>query len=319
MVTVSSPGKIHFMGEHAVVHGKPALLAAVNLRLFVTITPGDDGVVINIDEPDAQDFVRYAIELVQKELRLGTFPSCSISVSSQIPFGYHLGSSAALAVATVGAAMFFSKKLWNPQEINRIAYEVEKKQHGNPSGGDNTSVTFGGFLWYRRELEFLKSIWQLPLRLPTSLNHFLLINTGKPLETTGEMVAMVGSNVKKYPSRLEKIFTENERCTRLIAAAIKDGDGDMVLEALRRGEKTLEDMGVVSKQVQPCIREIEKSGGSVKILGGGGKKGPVGFMLCYHKDKQIVQHIAKDYGYTTQEVTLGEEGVRLESGKIGVE
>ena len=40
MITVSVPGKIHLMGEHAVVYGKPALLSAINLRLSVTIEKG---------------------------------------------------------------------------------------------------------------------------------------------------------------------------------------------------------------------------------------------------------------------------------------
>lgn len=37
MTTVSAPGKIHLMGEHAVVYGKPALLTAIDLRLSVTV------------------------------------------------------------------------------------------------------------------------------------------------------------------------------------------------------------------------------------------------------------------------------------------
>ena len=36
-ITVSAPGKLHLMGEHAVVYGKPAILAAVSQRLFVTL------------------------------------------------------------------------------------------------------------------------------------------------------------------------------------------------------------------------------------------------------------------------------------------
>lgn len=313
MVTVSAPGKIHLMGEHAVVYGRPALLAAVNVRLQVSIKPAKEKITIHLDHKEAHEFVDYALKTVQKELRIDAFPHCDVSVVSDIPFGYHLGSSAALAVATVGAAMYFSKKLWNPQEINRIAYEVEKKQHGNPSGGDNTAVTYGGFLWYRRELEFLKSMWQIPLTLPRSLNNFILINTGKPEETTGEMVSFVKSQVDLDDKRFERIFTKNEAMTRQVANAIKQEDEKMLTDAIFQGEKTLEAMGVVSQHVLACIRMIENKGGVAKILGGGGKKNAVGFMLVYSKERKQIEDIASTHGFTVQSVELGGDGVRLEA------
>ncbi|MBI3559700.1 hypothetical protein HY087_01050, partial [Candidatus Gottesmanbacteria bacterium] len=195
-VIVSVPGKVHLMGEHAVVHGKPALLAAINLRLRVTVetlslssprTRGSsENFLIESDEPS--DYIRHAIDVVKREYKLALLPPMKITVTSDIPSGYHLGSSAAIAVGTVSALTYFLKKVWNPSAINQIAYEIEKKMHGNPSGGDNTTVTIGGFIWFRKELEFLKSIWQLPFKLPKNLDHFFLINTGRPKETTGEMV-----------------------------------------------------------------------------------------------------------------------------------
>src|SRR3989304_10473433 len=35
MVLVSAPGKVHLIGEHAVVYGHPAILAAIDKRIYV--------------------------------------------------------------------------------------------------------------------------------------------------------------------------------------------------------------------------------------------------------------------------------------------
>lgn len=321
MVTVSVPGKIHVMGEHAVVYGKPALIAAVNLRLFVTIThsPGktrdkhpSTSNTLLIEASESMDYVRHAVEKVREHLKLESLPKLKVTVSSQIPAGYHVGSSAAVAVATVGALIYFLKKVWNPVAINQLAYEVEKKMHGNPSGGDNTAVTFGGFLWYRKELEFLRSFWQLPIKLPPELDHFFLVDTGRPKETTGEMVAYVKAKVKYQKSKMEKLFNENEEQVRRVTAALKQGNEEKLKSAIRKGLRTLEGMGVVSRRVIPLIRSIEKAGGAAKILGGGGKSGPVGFLLCYHRQRKIVEAVCRPHGYTLQEIQLGEEGIRLE-------
>ena len=294
MITVSVPGKIHFMGEHAVVYGKPALLSAINRRLRVSI---EKAIKMNIITTESPACITYALEKVQEHLKLDTLPPMRISIDSDIPAGFHLGSSAATAVGVVAASIYFLRKLWNPTQINSLAYEVEKKQHGNPSGGDNTSVTFGGLLWFRKELEFLKSMQLLDIMIPSTFNHFFLIDTGRPKETTGEMVAFV-----KTQKNLQAFLDTNEIQTKRIVVAIKEKDEKALIDAMRKGERTLEDIGVVSKYVIPTIRTVEKAGGAAKILGGGGRKEGVGYLLCYS------HHPPKG----SMPIVLGEEGVRLE-------
>lgn len=283
MITVSVPGKVHLMGEHAVVYGKPALLAAINRRLTVTVSKGEN---------NASGYVADILKIVRNHFNIAT--PVRISIDSDIPVGFHLGSSAAVAVGVTSAVSYFLKKIWNPMLFNQLAYEAEKFKHGNPSGADNTVVTMGGLIWYRKELEFLKSMWQLPFT--TKLTHFYLVDTGKPKETTGEMVAYVA----RLP--IKNFLDQNEEQTKRITVALKQGDETMLFDAMRKGERTLEKIGVVSKKALPIIRSIEKLGGAAKILGGGGRTGGVGYLLCYTK------HPPKG----ALPIRLGEEGIRLE-------
>lgn len=299
------------MGEHAVVHGKPALLSAINLRLYATV---EDNKKFSIKSNDTK-LIEEAVKIVQEKLRLSEKPKVKISVTSQIPKGRHAGSSAAVSVAVVGALLYFLKHIWNPLLINELAYEVEKKQHGNPSGGDNTTVTFGGFIWYRRELEFLKSLWQLPFKPSSRLAPFTLIDTGRPKENTGEMIASVAKFIKNQPKKAQEILNLNERAVKEITVAIKTGDEKLLIKAIKNGQKTLEGLGVVSKTAASFIKEVEKLGWAAKVCGGGGKSGPVGFLLCYTNDKKAIEKLSKKYNYKVQSIIFGEEGVRLESGK----
>ena len=294
MITVSVPGKIHLMGEHAVVYGKPALLSAINRRMRVSIEKSKKMEIFTTESPTC---VFYALEKVKEYLKLDLLSPMRISIDSDIPAGFHLGSSAATAVGVIAALIYFLKKTWNPTLINAIAYEVEKKQHGNPSGGDNTTVAFGGLVWFRKEMEFLKSMQQLDIVIPSAFNHFYLIDTGRPKETTGEMVAFV-----KTQKNLQAFLDANEIQTKNILVGIKEKNEGELLDAIQQGEKTLETIGVVSKKVIPIIRSIEKAGGAAKILGGGGRKEGIGYLLCYSHNPPK----------GSIPIVLGEEGVRLE-------
>jgi mevalonate kinase len=297
------------MGDHAVVYGYPAIIAAINKRLTVTVAPADK---LTVDAPEGEKFIRYIITAVTAHFGIVQIPRVKITVTSDIPIGYHLGSSAAVAAGVAGALSYYLKKIWNPQLINQLAYECEKMIHRNPSGADPAAVVSGGLVWYRKELEFLRSIWQLPFSVSDTLNHFYLIDTGRPIESTGGMVVFVGSGFKIHALRYGKIFTENEIQTKRVAVALKENNEMQLIDAIQCGERTLERMGVVSQQIVPMLRQIEKSGGAAKILGGGGRIAGVGFLLCYHPQPDKVRGITGNYGYSYNPVTLGAPGIKLE-------
>jgi mevalonate kinase len=308
-VTVSAPGKVNLMGEHAIVYGRPSVLAAVDFRLSATVSDHSEG--IHIEAPEDAGYIQQAVFNTASHFGIGKLPGMRITIQSGIPIGYHLGSSAAVAVAVCGAVSYFVKRIFNPELINRIAYDTEKAKHGNPSGGDNTASCFGGFIWYRKELEFLRTLWQLPIKITPELSHFYLVDTGRPEETTGEMVAYVSERRMQSPEAYERIFAENEIQVKRVTMALKQNDSEELSDAIRTGSRTLSEMGVVSEYAGSMIAAVEKSGGAAKILGGGGRKHGAGYLLAYHEDKTALIRAVGDT-HKIREVTLGCEGARLE-------
>ena len=311
-VSVSAPGKIYLCGEHFVVYGAPALLSAIDKRVTVKIEDHKDKLLTySLDNR----FIRHIINVVKNHFALRSIRPFKITVASQIKKGYHLGSSAAVSVASIGALLYYLKRVWNPDLVNKLAFEVEKIKHHNASGADNSGITYGGLVWYRKELEFLKSIWQLSLKIPSNLNKFYLIDTGTPLESTAAMVKFVAKKYAENKRFFDRFMAINEIQTKKIALALKEGNANNLVNALKVCENTLEKIGVVSQKVIPIIREVEKKGGAAKILGGGGRSKGVGYLLCFIAGETLLPDLVKRYNFSLEAISLGEEGIRLESSK----
>lgn len=308
VVKVSAPGKIILSGEHAVVYGYPAILAAVDRRLFVEVKKSKAG--FEIIPQEGGTLGRYALEKIKGNLKVKDLRGLKIKIDSQIPIGCGMGSSAAFAVAITAAIFEFLRKPWKPEKINEIAYEIEKKQHGNPSGGDNTISTYGGFLWYRKESEGLKIFRPLEVK---ELPDFFLINTGKPKENTGEMVTMVKNLYLKFPTRIEELFRKMETVTKEFLRFLLKEESSDLKELIMANEKLLESLGVVSLKTRQLIQKIEKIGGAAKISGAGGVKKGSGIILAYHKDPQFLLNFTQKENLDIFKVKLGVEGVRKEN------
>lgn len=315
-IKVSVPGKIILSGEHAVVYGKPALAVAVDKYLTVVIKScRNKKELINAGKEDPV-LVKEAIKIVKETLEDNKVfdNGWELTITSKIPVGVGMGSSAAVSVGVITALMALASgdSRINDKKINDLAYKVEKKQHGNPSGIDNSTVTFGGVIWYRKEFDFLKTLWRLPFKIAASLDNFHLVNTGKPVETTGEMVSLVSAKLKRLNDS-QNLLDKIEQETKKITVGLREVKEDLLKKAIKDNQRLLEKLGVVGIFAKTIVREIEQSGGVAKISGAGGIKDKSGILLVYHHDQEVIKKIARKYKLDDFKTRFGVEGIRVEN------
>ncbi|MHA2092504.1 MAG: mevalonate kinase [Candidatus Kariarchaeaceae archaeon] len=210
----SAPGKVILAGEHSVVHGTAAIAASLGLRCSVEAEEGDVGIAI--EAVDIDETFHYSIEDLKQLSNNSTVherldsialsglkaltkesPRLQLKISSQIPISAGLGSSAAVAVATVAAVWDLYGYPMSLPKISQIAYESEKITHGTPSGIDNSIATYGGILMFKQGEITTSGLKQnIPLLIGNTLVH----------RDTKKIVSKVSSLKNSYPSLVEPII-----------------------------------------------------------------------------------------------------------------
>lgn len=352
-VTAVAPAKLIVMGEHAVVYQRPALTAAIDLWLRVTIAPRrKSGVGLHLVELDHREQTDWAsiraytdtvrdrwrryvdhptpeafahmrgddpAHLVKVALgeaarrRPGVdLPAMDVTVRTQQPIGAGFGSSAAVAVAVVQALLATQAVEMDDEALRELILDVERRQHGTPSGVDPATVLRGGLVWAERMNDALEYRSVTP-RSPI-LDGFRVLHTGMPAESTGTVVdavrALRADDVDSFRACLDRIETATRALRSLLAQDVEDSDETVHL--VRQVESELEALGVVPEPVQSIIRSIEERGGAAKISGAGALSGSnAGPLLVYHPDPKF--EVGTEFGsFTELDVQLGAKGAYIE-------
>ncbi|MCF7972764.1 MAG: mevalonate kinase [Phycisphaerae bacterium] len=140
-------GKLLLFGEHAVVHGFPALGLTLPLRTQVCLSPDSD---IPLNGPDHASLVARLVPYMGPgALHLWRSQTWHVRVDSNVPMGCGLGSSAALTGALARAvAHGMTEK--RPESIRRMAHQAERHFHGRPSGVDTALALGEGLVTFHR-------------------------------------------------------------------------------------------------------------------------------------------------------------------------
>lgn len=252
----SAPGKIILFGEHAVVYGRHAIVSAINLRCRVKVERSSSFVIRSPLGTTGLDFTihPYISYTVRRFQKLESIEGAEITVSSDIPIGSGLGSSAAVIVATLKALCGEFGVELERDEIFELAKQVEIDVQGRASGIDPFISTFGGAWLFPERRE---------VRVPFK---FFVINLGE--KSTAEMVSKVAKLRERHGETVNRIFDVIDSIA--MSAVEKIGDEEFIEELIVMNQSMLRAIGVSTPQIDELIARLEEEGFRVKITGAGG-------------------------------------------------
>ena len=302
----TAPGKIILFGEHAVVYGKPAIAIPVSgMRASAWSETGENGLTINaLDigkkfnlKSEKNQFSVLAQSVLARTNQ--NEPNLTINLSSKLPQGSGMGSSAATSTAVCRALSGHLGVNLAENEISELVFDAEKVVHGTPSGIDNTVVA------YEMPVYFVKG--EKPVTFEPGKKFFLIIGDTGIEASTKETVSNVRKSWKNEPGLMNGYFDEIERITENGRIAIEEGNAEIVGEMMDENHELLNSIGVGHKELEKLI-DIARDAGALgaKLTGGGGGGNMVALAKGKSSQKKIHRAIT-EAGYRAYQTSFGEE------------
>ncbi|RME05924.1 MAG: mevalonate kinase [Deltaproteobacteria bacterium] len=268
---VSAPGSLMLLGEHAVLHGRRALVCAVEQRLTLTLSPRTDrnftvrsalgALEGTLDAPPSERrslrFVQRSLAPYLPSLTTGFDIRIDADFSDQIGFG----SSAAVTLCVHAAMQRILGRQIDRKGLFEAAYETVLALQGIASGADLAASLWGGAGVYRigRGIEPLWSDFPL-----------CAVYSGVK-SSTPEVVGIVETHRGRHPRLFERIFDSMDESVGIAARALCRHALAEVGAILDINHGLLSALGVSTERLDTIVHTLRRDPGifGAKISGAG--------------------------------------------------
>ena len=313
MTYASAPGKIILFGEHAVVYERPALAVPVaQIHADVEISESSNhGIWIdapNIDlhaELNTLPFDHPLAAVIHNFLftfRIDPFPALNINITSTIPVASGLGSGAAVSVALIRALSSHLDHPMTNEQVNALAYEIEKIYHGTPSGIDNTVITYARPVFFIKPPSVSPQIQAIWGERERGVETF---KVGKPFTIvignpgisapTKEAVGDVRKLWEADKEKWKEVFDKIGEIVRSAKQRIENGEWELMGELMNQNHALLQKMTVSSSELDRLVEAAREAGALGAKLSGGGRGGNM-IALVKPEIAEAVSKSLKDAG-----------------------
>ena len=285
----SAPGKIILFGEHFVVHGTKAILAAIDKRITVTSVFTNAGTLkVNSQLGTLEVPISSSYEEVKSEFRPFVYLAnkiinsnqnvngLEVTINSDIPIGVGLGSSSACCVAAAASISELFKEL-SSEEILNISIEAEKTIFPDTSGADCTVCTYGGMIEYEQFTGTKK------IDNPSDLN--LVIANSMIPHTTKNSVERVSKFKENDEERFSQLCDLETKLIDEVIIAMKNNDATTLGLKMSENQKYLEEIQVSNDTLRNMISSLNEISLGSKITGAGDG----GCIIALVKDENVDQ------------------------------
>ncbi len=305
-------GKVILFGEHFVVHGVPGIVSAIDATNDAEVTKTAAGIEVKDVRKAAKGYAEekrlQQLESIDRILRsMGIKPgsvSFEILLGGTLPGFSGLGASAASSVAITRAiAQEYGVKLTD-ERVNEIAYEAEKAYAGTPSGIDNTAATFGGLLWFKKNMSSgANTVEKLHIRQPVEI----VIGSTGVVANTKAMVEGVAERKLKNPQKYDGLFEQAEALALMGRKELLGFDLVKVGKLMNDNHRLLQEIEVSHEKLDLLVDIARKEGAyGAKLTGGGGG----GCMVALTPGSSLQDRVAK---------AIEKAGFEVLRTRIGVE
>lgn len=320
-ITVSAPGKLMLLGEHAVVYGRPCIVTAVGQRMKATVELLDEPIFqlnapdVNVtgyekpmdqlgsgDIPKGAKFVEIALKNFSEKHPIKG--GLKIETVSEFSSQFGFGSSSASTVCVIKALSEITGANLDNKSIFDLAYKTVLDIQGKGSGFDVAAATFGGTLYFvigGKVIEPIK-IDGLPL----------IIGYSGIKADTVTLVNQVLEKAKKYPEVIENIYYNIGKLVEQAKQKVLSKDWQALGELMNLNEGYLSSLGVEGKKLADMIYSARDAGAYGAKLSGGGI-GDCMIALSPEDKTQAVKDGISSTGGQVINVEANVAGVKIES------
>ncbi len=301
----AAPGKVILFGEHAVVHGKPAIAAALSHGLGAVVSHrnkgkarlhiprwGRTGLLVDAgkEEGTKADAIARAFFKALELLEISVDLPIDVTMDGELPLGVGLGSSAAFSVALLRALASYQKRELNDSELGSLAFELESIFHGNPSGLDHSVIIHNECARFvaSRPLEF-RSI-RLAVTLP------LVVAWVPKHGTTKDAVRHVSALAQRSPQVTKRVFDLIETIVDQAVDHLEHGRLPEIGDLMNFNHGALSALGVVSSENERMVSLAREAGALGAKVTGAGFGGAMIALAPGRGDK--VQAALRDHGFS---------------------